>query len=216
MAMTSQQGAGRDMALASSAREARVNAHGGRLAVQQTIEGIGRIHSNVRETSNKVQTLGDRSREINNIVDAISTIAHQTNRLALDAAIQAAMAGDNGKGFGAVAADIRRLAEQLLASVEAFKLRESLNYFAPNANASMIDENMLGSLTSSGHFRTVTATAQPISNGGAYNSLPPVRTGPVSLGGNFAQPQPYALDPYAQSNGNGNSHQLFFPPANTL
>src|SRR5260370_24715599 len=112
MAMTSQQGAGRDMALASSAREARVNAHGGRLAVQQSVEGIGRIHSNVEEPSNKVQTLGDRSREINNIVDAISTIAHQTNRLALDAAIQAAMAGDNGKGFGAVAADIRRLAER--------------------------------------------------------------------------------------------------------
>ena len=326
MAMTSQQVAGRAMALASSAREARVNAQGGRLAVQQTIEGMGRIHSNVQETSNKVQTLGDRSREINNIVDAISTIAHQTNRLALDAAIQAAMAGDNGKGFGAVAADIRRLAErakeqatsvgrivrsvrddigavaismrdteretsagaqlaeeagtslesifsvierqareievinqvamqqqqssgtvvqimqtvtestqestkstrgaaqnmeriarlaeQLLASVEAFKLRESLNYFAPNANASMIDENMLGSLTSSGHFRTVTATAQPISNGGSYNSLPPVRTGPVSLGGNFAQPQPYASDPYAQSNGNGNSQQLFLPPGN--
>jgi hypothetical protein len=59
-----------------------------------------------------VQTLGERSREINNIVEVISGIAHQTNRLALDAAIQAAMAGENGKGFGAVAADIRRLAER--------------------------------------------------------------------------------------------------------
>jgi hypothetical protein len=56
--------------------------------------------------------LGDRSREINNIVEVMTTIAHQTNRLALDAAIQAAMAGENGKGFGAVAADIRRLAEE--------------------------------------------------------------------------------------------------------
>ena len=59
-----------------------------------------------------MQTLGERSLEINNIIDAISGIAHQTNRLALDAAIQAAMAGENGKGFAAVAADIRRLAER--------------------------------------------------------------------------------------------------------
>src|ERR1019366_1740415 len=52
------------------------------------------------------------AREINEIVDAIGSSTHQTNRLALDAAIQAAMAGENGKGFGAVAADIRRLAER--------------------------------------------------------------------------------------------------------
>src|SRR5437763_9804993 len=73
---------------------------------------MGRIQENVQETANKVQLLGDRSREINNIVEVMTTIAHQTNRLALDAAIQAAMAGENGKGFGAVAADIRRLAER--------------------------------------------------------------------------------------------------------
>jgi methyl-accepting chemotaxis protein len=94
------------------ADEARRAAQAGRASVQQTLEGIGRIQTYVQDTSLKVQALGDRSREIDNIVGVISTIAQQTNRLALDAAVQAATAGENGKGFGAVAVDIRRLAER--------------------------------------------------------------------------------------------------------
>jgi methyl-accepting chemotaxis protein len=112
MADSSRQVADRAEILYDVAREARLSAQGGRQAVQLAVEGMGRIHENVQETATKVQTLGDRSREINNIVEVISTVAHQTNRLALDAAIQAAMAGENGKGFAAVAADIRRLAER--------------------------------------------------------------------------------------------------------
>jgi methyl-accepting chemotaxis protein len=112
MANSSRQVADRSQTLYSVAQDARRNAQGGREAVQQAVEGMGRIHQNVQTTASKVQTLGENSREINNIVEVISSIAHQTNRLALDAAIQAAMAGENGKGFGAVAADIRRLAER--------------------------------------------------------------------------------------------------------
>jgi methyl-accepting chemotaxis protein len=109
---SSRQVAERAQTLYSIALEARRTAQDGRGAVRQAVEGMGRIFENIQTTSGKVQSLGDRSREINNIVEVIGGIAHQTNRLALDAAIQAAMAGENGKGFGAVAADIRRLAER--------------------------------------------------------------------------------------------------------
>lgn len=112
MTASSRQVAERSQVLYEVARAARLDADQGREAVLQAIEGMGRINENVQTTADNVQTLGERSREINEIVEAISSIAHQTNRLALDAAIQAAMAGENGKGFGAVAADIRRLAER--------------------------------------------------------------------------------------------------------
>ncbi|MGB8346523.1 MAG: methyl-accepting chemotaxis protein [Ktedonobacteraceae bacterium] len=112
MADSSRSVAERAQGLFNVAHQTRRTAQGGRASVQQAIEGMNRINTNVQTTSGKVQTLGERSREINNIVEVISNIAHQTNRLALDAAIQSAMAGENGKGFGAVAADIRRLAER--------------------------------------------------------------------------------------------------------
>ncbi|GLV59226.1 hypothetical protein KDH_60530 [Dictyobacter sp. S3.2.2.5] len=83
----------------------------GRNAVQRTVEGMGRISTHVHLSASKVQALEEHSQEINNIVRIIAGIANQTNRLALDASIQAAMAGENGRAFRAVADDIRRSAE---------------------------------------------------------------------------------------------------------
>ncbi len=91
--------------------EARQSVDSGRETVHQTVAGIGHIQGTVQATAEKVLALDERSQEINEIVTVIDGIAHQTNRLALDASVQAAMAGENGKGFAAVATDIRRLAE---------------------------------------------------------------------------------------------------------
>lgn len=112
MATSSRNVAERSRVLFDVANIARQDTQLGREAIEQVMEGMGRINNNVQITATKVHTLGDHSREIDEIIEVISSIAHQTNRLALDAAIQSAMAGENGKGFGAVAADIRRLAER--------------------------------------------------------------------------------------------------------
>ncbi len=83
----------------------------GRNSLAQASSGIERISTHVSSTVARVKRLEEHSQEIDTIVKIISGIANQTNRLALDTAIQAAMAGENGRGFRAVAEDIRRAAE---------------------------------------------------------------------------------------------------------
>lgn len=110
-------------AMSASANDTETAASHGAKLMEEAIARMEHIEQSSLKSAEEIRRLGENSREIGSIVEAISAIADQTNLLALNAAIEAARAGDQGRGFAVVAEEVRKLAAESLDSAEKIKER---------------------------------------------------------------------------------------------
>lgn len=115
--------ASRAETLSEQAKGSVDTAHSGAATVGRTIQGMSMLREQIQDTAKRIKRLGESTQEVGNIIEFINDIAEQTNTLALNASIQAAMAGESGRGFAVVADEVQRLAER---AASATKQIESL------------------------------------------------------------------------------------------
>jgi len=141
---TARQIAENSSAVTAVAEETLRSAEEGQDLMEESAKGMALIRSKTEESSEKIMTLGRKSQQIGEVIEIINEIAVETKMLSLNAAIEAAKAGEAGKGFSVVAAEIRRLAEDVVKSTGT--IRDVLLEVQAAANASVLaaEENVKG------------------------------------------------------------------------
>ncbi|GKU83827.1 methyl-accepting chemotaxis protein [Niallia sp. NCCP-28] len=125
--------------VAASASETSTKAAEGDKSIHTAIQQMNSIQQNVQSLSTIIAGLGNRSMEINEIINVITNISAQTNLLALNAAIEAARAGEHGRGFSVVADEVRKLAEQ--AAISAQQIAELIKHNQEEVNKAILSMN---------------------------------------------------------------------------
>lgn len=154
---------------AKSAENSGATATEGGNVVQQTIAGMTSIHEAVTISGQSVQALGQRSEQIGQVIQVINDIADQTNLLALNAAIEAARAGEHGRGFAVVADEVRKLADrttkatgEIAGSIEAIQHETKQAVEQMHGVSSEVEQGVERATTAGSSLEQIVASTQHV------------------------------------------------------